>query len=125
MSILIIINHKHSYIITILLFLTDTIDDKKLKVLFNKEVRRVGVSPHDLNSETIKAIQEKHWPTRTYRGFSVLFKNKARQFNIAREKEGSRKKTTGKLLSCIPLFLQSSSHLNFSTFISFSSFRTH
>ena len=100
-------------------------DDKKLKALFNKEVRRGGVSPHDLNSETVRATQEEHWPTREYRGFNVLFKKKARQFNIAREKEGSRKKTTGKLLSCIPLFLQSSSHLNFSTFISFSSFRTH
>ena len=79
-------------------------DDKKLKALFLKQVRKGGIDPQDLDSKTIHQVIANHWPDRKYKTFAPLYKRKARQYNIGQSKSGARKKATCKLFCFIISF---------------------
>ena len=61
-------------------------DDKKLKALFDNNI----LCPIDLNSATIHEVIGDHFPKRSYKSFLVLYKRKAREYNVAISKFGVR-----------------------------------
>ena len=61
--------------------------ERKLKALFDSGI----IDPTDLNSKTIHKIIDNHFPGRSYKSFSGLYKGKARKYNIAQAKFGTRK----------------------------------
>ena len=62
-------------------------NDKKLRILIDNIIH----DPLDLNSETIHIVVGDHFPGQSYRSFSVLYKRKAREYNVALSKFGTRK----------------------------------
>lgn len=62
-------------------------NDKKLRILIDNIIH----DPLDLNSETIHRVIGNHFPGRSYKCFSVLYKMKARLYSIALSKFGTRK----------------------------------
>ena len=79
-------------------------DDKKLKALFKKEVRKGGLDSQDLDSKTIHKVLAEHYSDRKYVSFAPLYRKKARQYNIGQTKAGARKKATCKLFCFIISF---------------------
>ena len=79
-------------------------DDKKLKALFKKQVRRGGLDSQDLDSKTIHKVIVDHYPDRKYVSFAPLYRKKARQYNIGQTKLGARKKAICKLFCFIISF---------------------
>lgn len=67
------------------------IDDAKLAELFRKPPSRGGVSSSDLSQQHIEQVRSKHWPDRTYKNFSQLFRKKARKWNLNKALQGARK----------------------------------
>ena len=57
-------------------------EDFKLQNLFRLRNDKGGVDPTDLQQETIKVVRAQHFPDRTYKNFAVLFRSKARKWNL-------------------------------------------
>tara|TARA_B100000780_G_scaffold251616_1_gene198338 strand:+ start:47 stop:328 length:282 start_codon:yes stop_codon:yes gene_type:complete len=70
--------------------------DRKLLELFDRRTNRGKVSTEDLSKKYIESVLKKHFPGRSYKSFSPLFRKKARKYNLDKALEGERKK--GKLL---------------------------
>ena len=58
------------------------IEDLKLKKLFRLRNSRGDVDSKDLTHKKVNAIQEQYSPDRLYRNFALLFRNKARKWNL-------------------------------------------
>jgi hypothetical protein len=63
-------------------------DDAKLIELWRTP--RNGIDPEKLDIETVKAVHKSHFPSRDYNNFAPLYRNKARAFCTARDKDGHR-----------------------------------
>ena len=68
-------------------------EDLKLQNLFQLRNDRGGVDPTDLQQETIKVVRAQHFPDRTYKNFAVLFRSKARKWNLNNALLNSRRAT--------------------------------
>ena len=68
-------------------------EDLKLQKLFKLRNDRGGVDPTDLQQETIKVVRAQHFPDRTYKNFAVLFRSKARKWNLNNALLNSRRAT--------------------------------
>ena len=68
-------------------------EDLKLQKLFQLRKDRNGVDPTDLQQETIKVVRAQHFPDRTYKNFAVLFRSKARKWNLNNALLNSRRAT--------------------------------
>ena len=68
-------------------------DDAKLQELFRKGPHKGGVSTTDLDIKAIKAINQKHFPSREYKNFAPLFRKKARAWNLAETLKGGKSLT--------------------------------
>ena len=68
-------------------------EDLKLQKLFKLRNDRNGVDPTDLQQETIKVVRAQHFPDRTYKNFAVLFRSKARKWNLNNALLNSRRAT--------------------------------
>ena len=68
-------------------------EDLKLHKLFQLRKDRNGVDPTDLQQETIKVVRAQHFPDRTYKNFAVLFRSKARKWNLNNALLNSRRAT--------------------------------
>ena len=64
-------------------------DDAKLAQLF----RQKKVSFTDLHKDTIKKVNNQHFPEREFKNFSPLFKGKAAQWALNKYLTGRRKKS--------------------------------
>ena len=68
-------------------------EDLKLQKLFKLRNDRGGVDSTDLQQETIKVVRAQHFPDRTYKNFAVLFRSKARKWNLNNALLNSRRAT--------------------------------
>ena len=61
--------------------------DRKLKALFDSGI----INPTDLSSKAIHKVITDHFQGQSYSSFSSLYQGKARKYNIAQSKFGTRK----------------------------------
>ena len=66
-------------------------EDAKLAALFRKPPSRGGISSTDKSQKNIEKARAEHWPNRTYKNFSQLFRSKARKWNLNQTLQGARK----------------------------------
>jgi hypothetical protein len=67
-------------------------DDAKLAELFRKGTRNHGISTKDLSAKYIHKVIKDHFPEREFKNFSVLFRRKARAWNLNQTLQGQRRK---------------------------------
>ena len=66
------------------------LDNEKLVKLFRTRVDRGGVPSTDINQKSIQKVISKYFPDRSYNAFSLLFRKKARAFNLDQVLSGKR-----------------------------------
>ena len=67
-----------------------TEEDAKLINLFRTP--RNKVDSEKLDVATVKVVHSKYWPERNYNSFASLYRAKAREFLMARTRDGHRKR---------------------------------
>ena len=70
-------------------------DDAKLYSLLKQ--KKNGIDPHNLDIDYIKQVIQAHFPHRTYKNLSQLYRKKVRKYNVNESLKGARsKKKKGK-----------------------------
>jgi hypothetical protein len=65
-------------------------DDAKLTQLWRTP--HSGVDYKKLDKDSVKAVHQRHFPTRKYSSFAPLYRSKARAFGVSLSLEGHRKR---------------------------------
>jgi hypothetical protein len=87
-------------------------DDAKLAELFRKGTRNHGISTKDLSAKYIHKVIKDHFPDREFKNFSVLFRRKARAWNLNQTLQGQRRKCAAMVPATLSLFCVTNVHFD-------------